>query len=318
MSLQNCDRLMIVLMIVLGGFFPLDSLGNDDVALQRIARGVYVYVGPHGEASPENFGSVANVAVIVGHDTVAVVDTGGSRSFGDRLLASIRRITDRPISHVINTHVHPDHILGNAAFAALGARIVGHHKLPRAMALRAPFYLENFSRLLGPAFAGTRLVPPDVLVESWLDIDLGGRRLTVLAHPTAHTDNDLSVFDHATGTLFSGDLLFMERLPVVDGSLRGWFAVMQGLDRAGGPGATPIQRVVPGHGPASAPWPSALASQRRYLAALLRDTRAAVARGDGIQAAIDKVAPKERLGWLLHGDNHPRNVTSSYAELEWE
>lgn len=283
--------------------------------LTPVADGVYVHVGPHGEASEHNLGAFANVGVIVGERSVAVIDTGGSRRFGERLRAAIRGITDLPVSHVINTHVHPDHVLGNAAFSGAGARFVGHHKLPQALARRAPFYLDSFARLVGPAFEGTRAVAPDLLVEDTLEIDLGGRRLTLTAYPTAHTDNDLSVLDHESGTLFAGDLLFMERLPVVDGSLRGWLAVLARL-RAEPAGA--VRQVVPGHGPASAPWPAALDDEERYLRLLLEDTRAAVARDAGIEAAIRAVAPGERGQWLLFDDNHPRNVTASYTELEWE
>ena len=89
--------------------------------------------------------------------------------------------------------------------------------------------------------------------------------LELRAWPTAHTDTDLTVLDTATGTLFAGDLLFMERIPVVDGSLLGWLRVMDELERL------PAQRVVPGHGPPSAPWPEAAAPQRAYLE-YLRDT----------------------------------------------
>lgn len=325
MRIPDTSSLIVVAVLTITTFAWLAvQAGNDDsnsdtnggrVELQQIAAGIHVFVGPHGEASAENLGSFANVAVIVGEQAVAVVDTGGSQRFGERFLASIRRITSLPISHVFNTHVHPDHVLGNGAFNAPGTQFVGHQKLPRAMAQRASFYMDNFSRLVGEGFAGTQVVPADITVDKRLDIDLGGRRITAVAYPTAHTDNDLSVFDHKTGTLFSGDLLFMERLPVVDGSLKGWLEVMKMMT---GSDAMPVQRVVPGHGPASAPWPSALADQQRYLEILLRDTRAAVARGDGIQAAIKVVAPKEKLHWLLHEDNHPRNVTTSYAELEWE
>jgi len=292
------------------------SRGQDLPTLTPVADGVYVYVAPHGEASAANLGAVGNAGVVVGAETVAVIDTGGSLQFGERLLAAIRRITDRPISHVINTHVHPDHTLGNAAFATGGVHFLGHHKLPRAMAARTPFYLQSFARLVGPGFAGSRAVAPDRTVTGTLAIDLGDRRLLLTAHPTAHTDNDLTVYDPRTGTLFAGDLLFMQRLPVVDGSLKGWLAVLRGLRGAAGPG--PIHRVVPGHGPASAPWPAALADEERYLGALLSDTRAAVARGAGIKDAIASVAVGERGRWLLFEDNHPRNVTASYTELEWE
>ena len=311
---RRASTLTLFLALVLA---PAANAG-DVAALTRVADGVYVHVGPHAQASPANLGTFANAAVVVGEESVAVVDTGGSRRFGEALRAAIRGVTSLPVRYVINTHVHPDHTFGNAAFVADGVQFVGHHKLPRAMAQRGPYYLDNFARLLGPAFEGTELVPPGLLVEDALEIDLGRRRLILSAHPTAHTDNDLSVFDPASGTLFAGDLLFMERLPVVDGSLKGWIAEMQRLRAATAAGAMDVRQVVPGHGGASARWPQALDDQMRYLGVLLAGTREAVALGIGIEGAIKTVAPEEATRWKLFDDNHPRNVTASYTELEWE
>jgi quinoprotein relay system zinc metallohydrolase 2 len=208
--------------------------------------------------------------------------------------------------------------LGNAAFQADAVQFVGHHKLSRAMAQRAPYYLQNFSALVGPQFQGSTLVPPTLLVHDTLHINLGQRVLRLEAHTTAHTDNDLTVLDVRSATLFAGDLLFMERLPVVDGSLRGWLSVTAKLRRDYREQAAQLARVVPGHGPASAPWPQALDAQERYLGVLLRDTRAAVQHGESIEQAIQRAAPRERAYWLLFDDNHPRNVTASFTELEWE
>ena len=288
------------------------------IKLVEVAPGLHVFAARHSEANAQNMGAMGNAAVVIGADAVAVIDTGGSRRFGEQLLSAILELTDRPIRFVINTHVHPDHVLGNAAFASPGVKFVGHHKLPRAMAQRGPFYLESFARLVGPSFAGTTLVAPDVTVSDKMTIDLGQRLLTLTAYQSAHTDNDLSVFDHATGTLIAGDLVFMERLPVVDASLLGWVTVGEQLRSQTAMAGTPMRHVVPGHGPAIAKWPDALIDQQRYLKRLLTDTRNAVARDTGITAALREVAPEERNKWLLFDAHHPRNVTASYAELEWE
>ena len=308
----------VALLFAALGWAPSATAEDSLVKLTEIAPGVHVFIGPHGEASPKNLGGFSNVGAIIGNQSVAIVDTGGSLRFGQALRAAVSAITTLPISHVINTHVHPDHILGNAAFDDDGVQFVGHHKLTRAMAQRARFYLDNFKTLIGDAFEGTRLVPPDVEVEAAMTINLGDRTLHLVAHPTAHTDNDLTVLDAATGTLFTGDLLFMERLPVVDGSLPGWIRLNAALQaRMDGAWAN-IKRVVPGHGPASAPWPAAFDNQQRYLEVLITGTRAAVADNIGIQRAVEVVGGEESKHWLLFEDNHPRNVTSSYAELEWE
>ena len=225
----------------------------------EVAPSLYVHAGRQEDFTPLNLGGLANLGFVIGERSVAVIDTGGSRRQGAELLAAIRAKTGLPISHVVNTHVHPDHLLGNIAFSDTGAAVVGHAKLPQRLAEAGPFYLASLRRLIGPAFAGTELVPATQTVTDTATIDLGGRTLELRAWPTAHTNTDLTVLDTATGTLFAGDLVFLERLPVVDGSLLGWLGTLDELERL------PAQRVVPGHGPASAPWPEALAPERRYL-----------------------------------------------------
>jgi glyoxylase-like metal-dependent hydrolase (beta-lactamase superfamily II) len=143
-------------------------------------------------------------------------------------------------------------------------------------------------------------------------LDLGDRPLELRAWPTAHTDTDLTVLDRTTGTLFTGDLLFMERIPVVDGSLLGWLAVLDELERI------PAARVVPGHGPTSADWPVAAAAQRAYLESLRDAVRAELKRNRTLDQAVAEVPLPPGQAWYLAEENHPRNVTASYTELEWE
>ena len=132
------------------------------------------------------------------------------------------------------------------------------------------------------------------------------------AHGPAHTDNDLTVFDEKTRTFWLADLLFVDRVPVIDGSLVGWLKELDGLI------ALAADRAVPGHGPVSVPWPAAAEPERRYLEAVARDTRAAIKAGISIANAYRQVANSERGQWLLFDEYHPRNVTASYKELEWE
>jgi quinoprotein relay system zinc metallohydrolase 2 len=188
----------------------------------EIANGVFVHNGVHEEASSGNKDAIANIGFIVGTAAVAVIDPGGSFEEGAALRTAVRARTDQPIRYVILTHVHPDHIFGAAAFRDDHPEFVGHAKLPGALAQRGEYYLRRLRSTLGEEAKGSEIVPPTLLVAERLDLDLGGRHLLVRAHSPAHTDSDLTVFDESTRTFWLADLLFVDRIPVVDGSLVGW------------------------------------------------------------------------------------------------
>ncbi len=284
-----------------------------DFALQQIAPGVYAHPGAIAESDALNQGDIANLAVVIGGRGAAVVDAGGSVAEGRRFLAAIREITDKPILYVVNTHEHPDHVFGDAAFLGLGAAFVGHKNLPRALAARGAFYLKRFRAILGDAAIDeVRIVPPTILVEDRLSLDLGGRTLTLQAWPPGHTDCDLTVYDAQTRTLIAGDLLFNGHLPVIDGSLKGW------LKNLGGLAAVPAVRVVPGHGPLVEPWPSALDDERRYFEKLARDIKAALGQGQDMRRAADEAGASERDKWRLFDVYNARNASAAYAEYEWD
>ncbi|MGJ7506672.1 quinoprotein relay system zinc metallohydrolase 2 [Variovorax sp. GT1P44] len=285
------------------------------LAVTEVKPGVFVHTGRLEDWGPGNGGDVANLGFIVGRRCVAVIDTGGTPAVGRALRAAIERATPLPVCWVINTHAHPDHVLGNAAFVGAGSPapgFVAHARFPRALTARETYYLNALERDFGIRLTHASVIYPDTVVETSLDLDLGERVLSLRAWPTAHTDNDLTVYDQRTRTLFASDLLFVQHLPVLDGSLRGWLAVMPELGRI------PADTVVPGHGPVSSDGPAVMGAQASYLEALARDVRSALRDHRTIQQAVDSISVPAGSHWLLVERFHRRNVTAAYAELEWE
>lgn len=308
--------LMIMLSILaLAGCAHAQTV-QSDFAIEDVGDGIYVHHGIHQDIDEGYHGDICNASFVVGSKGVVVIDTGGSIKIGNQLRAAIKKVTDKPILYVINTHVHPDHVYGNAAFLVDKAEFVGHEKLATAMELRREAYDKLNAKLLGEDAKGSELVKPTIAVkttpELGLELDLGDRKLSITAHPVAHTNTDISVMESKSSTLFTGDLLFIERTPVLEGDIKGLIAELEKFK------SQPIKQVVPGHGPVTKDWKLAIENEQRYLNALLSDIRAAIKAGKSMNEAMDSAAAGEKDKWKLFEIANRRNVNVIYPALEWE
>lgn len=298
-------------MLLLGSLVAF-STQAEPLPMEQPVPGIFVHHGAHEDIDTGYSGDICNIGFIVGSKGVAVIDSGGSHKLGQRLREAVRQVTDLPILYVINTHIHPDHVFGNAAFLPDQPVFVGHHKLAATMAQRKDAYLRGQERWLGAEGAGSELIPPTLEVKDTRTLDLGGRTLLLAAYPIAHTNTDLTVYDQASSTLWSGDLLFVERTPSIDGDLQGWLQVLEQLR------GIPAQTTIPGHGPVTRDLPAALDNEKRYLSTLLADVRSAIKQGKTLTQAMDSGAQSERGRWALFDIVNRRNINLVFPALEWE
>ena len=315
MKTKHKNNLSIITLILLfSGYFSLAFAGGDSefFNLEPVAQGNYLHRGIHVEFTHSQHDDVANIGFIIGDKCIAVIDTGGSVTIGQKLLLSIREISRLPVCYVINTHVHFDHLLGNLAFKNEAAQFVGHVQLADAVEQNREFFLEQFKEDLGPAPDKNSIIGPNLTVDNTMDLDLGNRIIRLTAYQTAHTRNDLTVFDIETKTLWTGDLVFRERIPAFDGELKGWLAVLEDILNQD------LNLIIPGHGTPSNDVKQALSQVKSYLKMLLDETRKAIANGEFLEDVVNTIGQSEKENWLLHEQHHGRNITKAFVELEWE
>jgi len=234
-------RLLILLCLCLCLSQPV--LADLEYALQprQIAEGTWLLEGSTDNFAKSNGGNIVNTAFIVTDSGVVVIDTGPSRRYGEALRKAIGSVTDKPVIQVLLTHHHPDHVLGNQAFAdvpigALAGTTELMHEHGDALA-------ENMYRMVGDWMRGTEVKLPTQTLDSGT-LTIGGHSLRLLAL-SGHTGADLAILDERTGVLFAGDLIFYERALTTPNTpgLGVWLADVNQLE------ALPWKVIVPGHGP---------------------------------------------------------------------
>ncbi len=264
--------------------------------LTKIADNVYSYVGVKDASPASSF--AANAGIVIGRDGVLVVDTLISAKEGERFLADIRKVTDKPIRYVVNTHTHLDHAFGNYVFAKQGAVVISHEADRRYLEKMGEATLKNAGNfgLTPEQMDGTTIVLPTLTFSDRLTIDLGGETVELIHTAPSHTEGSVVVYLPAKKLLFAGDILFTDFHPfLADGDLPGWTKTLDALV------AMDVDRIVPGHGPLSTK--KDMREMKAYL--LLFDARARelAARShdaDKVAAELKSILPKRsQADWMI-------------------
>ncbi|QLC74769.1 quinoprotein relay system zinc metallohydrolase 1 [Pseudomonas sp. LPB0260] len=299
-------RWMLLLVVLLAAPAAQAEL---DYALQprQIADGVWLVEGSTDNFAPGNGGNIVNIGFIVSEAGVLVLDSGPSKRYGEALRRAIAGVTDQPVKMLLLTHHHPDHALGNQAFADVPiAALPGTAAL---MSEQGEAMAENMYRLVGDWMRGTELVLPSEAVQPGV-LQLGERRLRLLAL-SGHTGADLAVFDETSGVLFAGDLVFYQRALTTPGTpgLDTWLADLALLQ------ALPWKQIVPGHGPletSDAPF----VQMRDYLGWLDALLREGAEQGVEMNELIRAPIPARFAGVSLSRYELIRSVSHLYPRYE--
>lgn len=285
-----------------------------EVKFQPVAPGVYAFIGEKAGRTYENEGLNANIGLVVTPAGALLIDSGASLRGAQQIQAAVRQVTPQPVKWVINTGGQDHRWLGNGYFIAQGAEVIAHANARADLQARGGDHLAALKPELKEKLGGTvPTLPTRWLTGSDEALNLGGTVVEVKHRGGAHTPGDLMVWLPQQKIVFSGDIVYVDRmLGVIPVSHTGrWlesFAALEALQPA---------RIVPGHGDVCE-LPKAQAQTRDYLSALRTHMKKAVENGDDIGAAIRSFDAKPWLGLLNAADLHPGNASRTYLELERE
>lgn len=279
------------------------------LSARPIVPDVWVFEGLQQHFSRDNGGNIANTGFIVGDDGVVVIDTGPSRLYGEQMRAVIaHKAGDKPIRRVFITHAHPDHFLGNQAFADTPVQALA--PTAAAIAQQGDALSANLYRLVGGWMQGTEVHAPDA-IEQTGPVQLAGRSLRLIGL-RGHTSADLAIYDEASRTLFTGDLVFHQRAATTpNADIVAWLKALDELQRID------YAHLVPGHGPAVG-GPAAIAETQDYLNWLQQSLQSAASQGLDMVEVMRSPIPERFRKLAVVDEEHARSVNHLYPALENE
>lgn len=274
---------------------------------QKIAPDTYLLQGKMQDFSRKNGGNIVNTAFIVTSEGVVVFDSGPSRRYGEAMRAAIAQVTDKPVLHLFNSHQHPDHFLGNQAFA--NASIWALPKTGEQIAQNGNVYAENMYRMVGDWMRATEVFLPTRPLETDA-MNVGDHRFRFFRY-SGHTGADLVMLDETTGVLFAADMVFYQRMlttPHTPG-IGTWIKELRQL------ADTPFKLMVPGHGPVVKD-NRAVEQMIGYLKWLDETLQQAAEQGRSMHEVMKTLLPAEFAGINLGREEFVRSVVHLYPDYE--
>jgi glyoxylase-like metal-dependent hydrolase (beta-lactamase superfamily II) len=295
--------------------FTLLTVGSTRAAeleVQPVTDGVWALVGEKQQRSPENLANNATFGVIETSDGVILVDPGGSWKGAEQIHQAIQSFTNKPVTHVINTGGQDHRWIGNGYWQAQGAQIIASRAAVEDQKARGSMEMTMLSQLLGSALEGTKPVYAQTIFEDRLDLQTGGVKLEIIHPGHAHTPGDSFVWLPEKDVVFTGDIVYVERILGVgeQSSITTWPAAFEAIEQTG------AAHVVPGHGHATT-MKVARSDTYNYLINLREKIAEHLDNGGDILRAVD--VDQSAFSYLEQFDSLARrNAQTAYQQMEWE
>lgn len=276
----------------------------------KINDRVYALLGPLGMPGKHNQGYMVNSTLIIGDKGAILVDSGASDEVGRHLAGTIARLTGKPVTHVINTHHHGDHVLGNSAFQ--GAEIISSEQCREMVKKTGDEWVSLVETLVGHKLPHTHPIPATLTFageDTRTEREIQGVRMVFWVPRGSHTVGDMMLYLPDDKVLVGGDILVNRTIPVMrDAMVGNWIATLGQVD------AFDVAHIVPGHGPLMTK--ADVAGLRRQMAAFYAGIEAGYKKGlsdSETRRTLDVSAWKKLEGYEA---NIGSNVSRTYLEVE--
>lgn len=301
--------------------FEISDSPDTPLPVHQIAPNTYMFFGNVAQLDEYNRGANANAGFVITSEGVVVIDSLGTPKLGQRLISTITSITDKPITHLIITHNHPDHAYGAIAFRRLGGVTIINHEgvLDYISSETIEASLQYRRELMPDDMSGFEMVRPDVLIggERFTSqtITSGDQSFVIYNTGKHHSYGDLVVHQAEDNIVWISDLAFNQRTTFMgDGNSKQILEGQEWLLRMFANAAL----MVPGHGSAQTqPFPM-VEKTRTYVMRLREAMAQAIEEDLGMQEAIDQANFPDWHESRLHDENHRRNAHFVYREMEQE
>lgn len=289
-------------------YFTLSFSADFDYKLKpiKLSENSYYFYGKEEYFSKENGGDISNASFIITKNSVILIDTGSSRLYGEQVKKQIEKITNKPIKFILNTHHHPDHFLGNSAFAS--SDIFATEYTKNEIETNGDLYILNLVNLVHDAMNGTKIkAPNEILTTKTLDFD--GYKLKVL-YLDGHTQSDIAVYDENTKILYASDLVFNKRTPTTPhANIQNWIKSLNELEKID------YSILVPGHGLASNT-KEPIKETILYLKYIQNVLSNSAKEGLDIFEILNKPIPTEFKDFTMFKEEFERTVINLYPSYE--